>query len=98
MWGGVVSGEWQAGILECRLSGRRPPRGGCLSSLVVTGERYSGGDRQGEQALEDGLDVGGPGPVGWEVQRSLSAASGEGGWGVEDLVLQGLGSARVSGP
>jgi hypothetical protein len=28
---------------------------------------------------------------GWEVQPALSAASGEDGWGVEDLVLQGFG-------
>lgn len=31
------------------------------------------------------------GPVGWEVQRSLSAASLQGGRGVEDLILQGFG-------
>lgn len=41
--------------------------------------------------MEDRVDVGGPGPVGWEVQPPASAASGEGGWGVEDLVLQGAG-------
>src|SRR6266700_4179596 len=64
---------------------------GCLSCLVRMGVMGSGWVWQREEAGEDGLDVGGPGPVGWEVQPALSAASGEDGWGVEDLVLQGFG-------
>src|SRR6266545_4544183 len=51
--------------------------------------RVSGRDWQREQALEDRLDVTGPGPVGREVQPASAAAVGEGGRGVEDAVLQG---------
>ena len=51
--------------------------------------RVSGRDWQREQALEDCLEVAGPGPVGWKVQPAAPAAAGEGGRSMEDAVLQG---------
>jgi hypothetical protein len=77
----------------CRVSPRWAPFSTrwALSILDVAGGAGSGGCGEREQALEDRLDVGTPGPVGWEVQPASSSASGEGGRGVEDLELQGAG-------
>src|SRR6266536_840036 len=86
--GSGISG-WSVPVVPSVASGGRRSPGGDVVGSVRWVVRVSGRDGEREQALEDRLDVTGPGPVGREVQPAPATAAGEGGRGVEDAVLQG---------
>src|SRR6266581_2163772 len=60
--------------------------------------RWSGGLRQGGDAVPGGHDVSGPGPAGLDVEAALAGAAGQLGGGVQDAVAQVLGSALARVP
>jgi hypothetical protein len=84
-----------------RLSGRRPgvPRApGSPSLLSRIDFCWSGGVREGLDALPGGGDGRGPGPGGGDFQDPAASSAHKPAGSVEDAVTQGFGSAFASLP